>query len=94
VRSDLVRDEAPWVELAAEVGVVVVRDLLLERGIGDPKAAAIACWLHDQSVRRRAPGPAAAKRAQIYRAELRSIGPAPHPGKVRTIPGYRESLAA
>lgn len=83
------RDEAPWVELVEMIGIVGVRDELVELGIAEAKAAGIAVWLDDQANLRRRPGAAAASRAKDYRRELRDLGKSngAGPPKLRAIPG-------
>jgi ATP-dependent exoDNAse (exonuclease V) alpha subunit len=86
VRSDLVTDvERPWVELVEEVGMLPVRDALLEAGVPASQAAGIAFWLADQSARRRHINGDTAWR---YRQLLSALGP---PTSLRAIPGYLAS---
>lgn len=86
VRSDIVTDvERPWLELLDELGVVGVRDRLLEAGLPVSQAAGLALWLHDQGSQRRHVSPDGARR---YRRLLEGLEPPGRSPKLRAIPGY------
>lgn len=78
--------ERPWLEAVEQVGVIGVRDLLLESGLSPAKAAGIAIWLDDQANRRRHIDGATATR---YRHLLAALEPPERSPKLRAIPGYR-----
>ncbi len=93
VRSDIVRDEVPWVEHVTHAGVVTVRDELRSLGLSRPKSAAIALWLNDQANGHRERTRAAEDEATRYRAELRRLGPPDRNARVRAIPGQFKTTA-
>ncbi len=88
VRSDLVRDELPWVELVSEIGISEVRCLLIDCGVSSAKAAGIAVWLDDQAKKIRVFTEDSSIR---YRSVLREIGPPPTRDYGETYSGVAQS---
>jgi hypothetical protein len=73
MRADGVTEvEWPWMLAVDELGIALVRDELVARGVPVSQAAVVALWLHDQLELRRHVSDESARR---YRKLLRSLEP-------------------